>query len=146
MAAATVYLKGKVNWAKVRQPDPKYGNYTVDLYPDNDSVDIWVKSEAQTAFKTNADTQEKYLVLRRPDVKLVGKELVKYGPPEVLNADGSALDAETLIGNGSEVTCKLTVYDTAKGKGTRLEAVRVDTLVPYAKREVLGLKDGDLAF
>lgn len=144
MAVATVYLKGKVNWAKLNKPDEKYGNYTVDLYPDEASKEAYAKSEAQTAYKTNEDTKEQFLILRRPDVKLVGKELVKYGRPEVLDKDNQPWDMENLIGNGSVVTCKLTVYDTAKGKGSRLEAVRVEEHVPYAKREVIG--EVDLAF
>jgi hypothetical protein len=38
------------------------------------------------------------------------------------------------------VTVKVDVFDTRKGKGTRLEAVRVDKLVPYidnSKKEIL---------
>jgi hypothetical protein len=35
------------------------------------------------------------------------------------------------IGNGSTVTAKLSIYDSKFGKGTRLEAVRVDEHVPY---------------
>jgi len=137
MATTTVYLKGTCKWAKMAKPDPKYNNYTINLYPDAASVALWKQSEAQTAFKTDEDGD--YLVLRRPDFKLMGKEIVTYGPPEVLSKDNK--EFSDLIGNGSEVICKVTVYDTAKGKGTRLEAVRVETLVPYAKREVLGNLD-----
>jgi hypothetical protein len=142
MASMTVYVKGKCEWAKLTKPDPKYNNYTINMYLDPESVKVWKESEAQNKTYTNKETNEEYITLRRPDFKLVGKEVMTFGPVEVLDKDNKPFT--DLIGNGSEVTCKVTVYDTAKGKGTRLEAVRVETLVPYAKREVLG--NVDLAF
>ena len=35
------------------------------------------------------------------------------------------------IGNGSEVTIKVAAYSSVKGKGHRLEAVKVENLIPY---------------
>jgi hypothetical protein len=55
--------------------------------------------------------------------------LVTYTPPEVLDKDNQPFTK--LIGNGSTVTCKVIIYDTIKGKGHRLEAVRVDDWVEY---------------
>jgi hypothetical protein len=51
--------------------------------------------------------------------------------------DGEEKDFEdpTRIGNGSTVTCKISVYDTQLGKGHQLEAVRVEELVEYVKTE-----------
>ena len=58
-------------------------------------------------------------------------------PPEVFDKDNQPIDPTT-VGNGSKATVKLSVYDTGYGKGSRLEAVRVDELlvfVPEVKGE-----------
>jgi hypothetical protein len=54
-----------------------------------------------------------------------------------------------IIGNGSEVTIVVSTYDYdnkfGKGKGSRLEKVRVDKLVKYEKEEARS-NDPDIPF
>ncbi len=114
-------------WAKVRKPDEKYQNYTIDLYMTPAS---WKEFKASGLSMTPKRSDEgEFVTFRRPESKLIKNEVVTFGPPSVLNPDET--EFEGLVGNGSEVTIKVVVYDTMKGKGHRLEAIRVDKLVPY---------------
>lgn len=128
MATKIIYLSGSAKWAKVRTPDEKYDNYTIDLYPTKDAWGEFKASGMEVRPKRD-DKGVEFITLRRPNRKLIKGELVEFGPPKVLNPDETVF--EGLIGNGSEVTVRVAVYDTQKGKGHRLEAVRVDTLIPY---------------
>lgn len=133
MATTTIYLTGTCKWAKVHKPDEKYNKYSIDLYVDDKNRDIIVQSGSQATVKHDADGQ--YVRIRRNPFSLVKGELKDWGPPTVLDHDGKPLTSN--VGNGSKVTCKVVVYDTIKGKGTRLEGIRVDELVEYNK-------DGDV--
>jgi hypothetical protein len=144
MATQIVYLTGKANWVKVDKPDPKYGHYGLDLYLDKGSMAKFEKTGC--ILKVRESDDGNFITLRRPSKKLVKGELVTFDPPELLQADGETpFDIKTnLIGNGSKVTCKVIFYDTQKGVGHRLEAIRVDDLVEYKKTVVDS--DIDVAF
>lgn len=132
MATSAVYLTGKAKWAKVYQPDDKYQNWTVQLYMDKDSLKKYQESGMSMAIKEDEEGQ--YVTFRRPMAKLIKQEMVKFAPPTVVDSDGNAFDKT--IGNGSDVTLKVLVYDTMKGPGHRLEAVRVDKWVEYIKQDI----------
>ena len=127
MATTILYVTGKAKWARLNKPDAKFNTYTLDLYLEDDELARFTRSGAQNEVRSGEDG--KFIKLRRPCVKLVKGEARQYGPPEVIDAKGQPVTCD--IGNGSVVTCKLSIYDTVKGKGTRLEAVRVDELVEY---------------
>lgn len=133
MATKTYYLTGKCKWAKLDVPDKEYGLYSIDLYPDEGS---WKKfKESGCAVQERQDDDgENYIRLRRDPKKLFD------GMPEkpekflyVTHEDGTSTyePFEKLIGNDSVVNCKISVFDTRRGKGHRLEAVAVENLVPY---------------
>ena len=133
MATQVVYLSGIAKWCKNREPDPKYGNYEVDLYLDEESWLLFEGTGSRATPKED-DEGEKFIRLRRPHQREFKDELKIYGPP------ASFLNGEPFtgnIGNGSKVTVKVEVYDTKKGKGTRWEAIRVDELVEYEGKEVV---------
>jgi hypothetical protein len=133
MSSEIFYFTGLVKWAKVRQPDDKYQNYTIDLFMDEDSWDIFNESELTLEPKEveEGEPNGRYVRFRRPETKAIKNKLVQFGPPDVLDQDNLPLPTNTMIGNGSKVTAKVLVYDSSKGKGHRLEAVRVDELVEY---------------
>lgn len=135
MASKVFYFSGKCKWAKLAKPDAKYSNFGIDVYLDAKSWDAFKKSDLQ--LKVKKDDDGSYVSFKRPVSKLIKGELVEFGPVETLDAEGDALPDGTLVGNGSDVTCKVVVYDSMKGKGHRLEAVRVDTLVEY-KNDYVG--------
>lgn len=131
MASSYYYLSGKAKWAKLFKPDDKYKNWQIQVYLDDASMKIY--DETGMSMQKKRDDDGVFVTFRRPEAKVIKDELVKFDPPAVLDADGNKLDQ--LVGNGSEVTIKVIVYDTMKGKGHRLEAVKVNKLIPYVKQE-----------
>ena len=129
MASKYYYLSGKAKWARLFTPDEKYKNYKIDLALDDASKETFVESGMTMQSKAQEDGI--FITFRRPESKVIKDELVKFDPPLVTDGDGNKV--ESLVGNGSDVTIKVVVYDTVKGKGHRLEAVRVDNLIPYEK-------------
>ena len=129
MPTQEMYFKGKAKWAKLLKPDQKYGNYQITVELTDKSLKEFVKSKLQLTIKGDNE-----VTFKRPPQKLIKGEMVEFGKPRVLSADGEPFPIEKyMIGNGSDVTVKVMVYDTLKGKGHRLEAVRVDNLIEYKK-------------
>jgi hypothetical protein len=141
MASSYYFLSGKAKWAKLFKPDDKYKNWQVQVYLDDASMKTYDESGMTMQKKTDDDGQ--FVTFRRPETKIIKEELVKFDPPTVLDNDGNKLDQ--LVGNGSDVTIKVVVYDTMKGKGHRLEAVKVTKLIPYVKQETAEVSAGAMA-
>lgn len=130
MGSKNYFLSGTCKWAKIHEPDKKYQNYGIDLFLDEESKTMFKESGLQLTVKKDEKDGE-YISLKRPTVKLIKGETVEFTPPMLLKNDNTEYEDKVLVGNGSHVTCKVLVYDTVKGKGHRLEAVRVDELVEY---------------
>ena len=129
MSTKYIYLRGPVKWAQVRKPDEKYQNYKVNVYLDEASKKVF--NEAGLRLEAKQDEDGTYWTFRRPVEKLIKGEVVKFGPPKLLNADNTDFPDDALIGNGSDITVKIAVYDSIKGKAHRLETVRVESLVEF---------------
>lgn len=132
MASEIIYVTGIGKWVKVyeSQMDTKYGEkFSVVLYPDEASINTLKAAGCRKEAKEDEDGV--FYKFDRDNRKMMKGEEVLLGPPKVLSADASNEPFTSIIGNGSKLTCKLVIYDTPRGKGTRLEAVRVDDLVPY---------------
>lgn len=130
MSNDTYYFRGIAEWAKVHKPDPKFDVYTLDLYLDKLSMSLFKDSKLQ--LQVREGERGSFIKLRRPNTKIIKKELINNGPPKVLiSRDGNYVPFEDNIGNGSEVVTRVRVYDTMKGKGHELETVAVESLVPY---------------
>lgn len=138
MATKFIDLTGKVKWVKTRKPDEKYNNWTVNFYPNDRSKRIYTDSGLQIRFKSDSDGD--FLIFRRPTEKVIKGELVKFEPPKVWDSNNQPFDG--IIGNGSEATVKVAVYDTKKGPGHRWEAIRVDKLVEYTPPAATGDGNG----
>lgn len=139
MATKIFYFTGVAFWAKVQKPDEMYDRYSLDLYLDPDSMEKFKDSGLQLKVRENENGT--YVRFSRSPTKLIKGEEVSLGKPEVLIYDAQAEDYiqfDGLIGNGSEVVCKVSVYNTQKGVGHTLEAVAVDTLVEYGGVETDG--------
>jgi hypothetical protein len=132
MASSYYYLSGKAKWAKLFKPDDKYKNWQIQVYLDDQSMATY--DESGMTMQKKQDEDGTFVTFRRPEAKVIKDELVKFNPPDVLDASGNKL--EQLVGNGSDVTIKVIVYDTMKGKGHRLEAVKVNKLVEYVKQDI----------
>lgn len=135
MATSTLYFSGDANWAKLQKPDTKFnpdGEYKIDVFLDQANLKKFADSQIQLKIRY-ADDGRPYVTFKRAVKKLIKGELVILGAPQMLDKDSNPMDPNTVIGNGSVVTVKVTTYDGAKGKAHRLEAVRVDNLIPYGE-------------
>jgi len=142
MARKNYYFSGIAKWAKVQEPQDNFDKtgkeYSIDLYLNPESLALFQESELR--IKLYEDEDGKYVKFRRPETKIIKEEAVELGKPKVMLNDGTEID--DLVGNGSEVVCKVSVYDTRMGKGHQLEAVRVDNLVEYTgEPEEIGIEE-----
>lgn len=124
------YFSGTCNWAKVHKPDDKYKNYTIDLYMDDKSKKAYKKSGLQLKNRTDKDGEE-FVTMRLASVRMVKGKPVE-AKPEVLDSEGNPMTKN--IGNGSEVTCKVEIYEFDGKVGHRLLAVRADNLVEFTDK------------
>jgi hypothetical protein len=122
-----LYFKGKCKWAQVYKPDEEYDNFKINVYLDEPSMELFKSSGLQLTPKEDEDGT--FVTFRRPNYKQIKKDLVHFGAPKVMNEAGEPL--QDLIGNGSEVVVKVVAYPSKKGKGHRLEAVKVTDLIVY---------------
>lgn len=130
MSTSTVYATGTAKWARVYrgQEDTKFGvKYSIELFPDEKSLHNLKASGSRVKARENEDGV--FFKFVRDATKEIKGEMKDLGPPKVVDSEGKAFSQ--LIGNGSKVTVKLAIYDSRFGKGTRLEAVRVDEHIPY---------------
>lgn len=128
MATSTFYFSGEAEWAKVVTPDADYdktkSSWKLNLIFDAKSLELFEKSQLALKLKKKEDGRY-YTCFRRPTKSVMRGEVVEFSPPILLKADNSPRSSEP-INNGSQVTIKVVVYDSMRGKGHRLEAVRVD--------------------
>lgn len=117
------------------------GAYVIDVTLEQDQLDIVSNSGSRINPRVGEDGV--FVKFKRrhlhPSIPALG------GPPKVVDQDDQPWNPEVLIGNGSKVEVFFTVYETSKGKGTRLEGVRVLDLVEY-EREDTGDGDSRLPF
>ena len=118
-----LYLNGTAEFARTNKSDD-YGNYSVRIALDDESLEEYKKSGIQVAIE-----EGNMVWLRRPHSKIINKELVYLGPPRVVN-DETGEDWNVLIGKGSQITVKVRAYPTQKGKGHTLDAIGIRKLVP----------------
>ena len=131
MATETHMFRGKVKWPKVYQLN-KYGKWTLDLYPDADSLDKFKALKVKNHLKKDEDGYY-FSVSRPPQVSVRGKIFALTAP---IVLDKNNIPTTVAIGNGSDVTVKVDYYSYRKGTpdqgyAMRLNSLRIDNLVPY---------------
>ena len=131
------YLSGKGKYVRMFTVD-KYGKYSLLLYLDKPSLAIWEQLKSEGILNVlKKDDDGDYVRLSRPVKKTFRGIDTVLRPPDVMDKDGKPMVANDWIGNGSDITAKLTCYTFAKqfGGGTgaaiRLEGIKVHNLVPY---------------
>lgn len=127
-----IKFKGRVTWAQVVHPN-KFGNWSLNLYPDPDSLERLRALTLKNVFKKDDDGY--YLqISRQTNIEFVKGVQTALTPPKLAMADGSPV-AER-IGDGSicEITCELRQYKVPnsekRGKAIRLYSLIVEDLVP----------------
>lgn len=103
------------------------------LYPDPKSFKEFSRVGLQQ--KRKKDDEGEFVTFRRNLLKpwkLKVGESPEFTPPKVTDEFGGDWPwSDKQIGNGSEVTVKLEVYQTDNGPGARIEGVRVDRWIEY---------------
>jgi len=137
-----VSFQGKAHWNSFPGMD-KYGKWSIKLYLDKPSVDKFRDLQAEHGILTRLqkDDEGYYTNLGRYQKKVYGIREIIFNPPVVVERDDKT-PFQGKIGHGSDVTitCELYPYTIPasggkKGRALRLEAVRVDNLVPYDAQE-----------
>jgi hypothetical protein len=148
------YLQGKVSWFRAKTAN-KWNKYSVQLHPDAKSLEIIRDLQAE-GLKNNLKKDEDgyYCNFTRPVTKeYKSGKIIAFTPVEVFDMQGQPYDGA--IGNGSDATLKIEVYEHetpggGKAKAARWVSARIDTLVPYeverdadpwTKDAVAGLKE-----
>lgn len=132
MATKFYTFKGKVAWAKVHEPDEYLGvkKWKVNFFPENEaefkSTGVQLRAKNNTNSNNNVPIGTFY-ALSRPVSKTFGDKVEQFEPPVVFDNEGNKYDG--IIGNGSVVEVRISVYDTRMGKGHRLEGIKVLELV-----------------
>lgn len=137
MSTKTHYFTGPCKWAKLKVPDEYRGEkkWKVNVYLTKDSQKLL--KQTGVPLKLREDDDGIYVTFSRPTEKTYNRdgkdETVQFSPPKVF--DGELNEIDDLIGNGSIITAKVSVFpDKGSGPSHRLEAVRVDKLVKYEEK------------
>lgn len=143
MATVTITLDGKSVFAKLKQVDEKFRpKYSIGLEPTPASL-LLMKEHKLGIEEKEYDGLKFYdfkrYVDKNPDYKdSIGN--LCGNAPKVVDKDKNPYNG--LIGNGSDVTIKLDVYDTKyANKGHRLVAVMVNKLVEYVPQDGSGVDE-----
>jgi hypothetical protein len=135
MATETVYIKGKLSWVKTHIPD-EWGKWKCTVHPDAEGLEKIRELQGQGIKNVLKKDDDGYKTsFSRPTQKMIKGKVQGLAPVEVLKKDGTPL-VECLIGNGSDGVVKLEVYEHGtpgggKAKAARLQAIRVDNLIPF---------------
>lgn len=137
MSTKYLYFSGTAKWPRLVEPDEAFGGsfykITVDL--DVESQKVFAASGLRLEPKGDNGAFE---VTFRRDTSRMKKDgsLVEFGPPKLFDNKGNPIEDRILVGNESDVTVKVEIYDTKKGVGHRLAAVRINKLVEYNPNEI----------
>ena len=142
MATQNIKIRGKAFWARVQEDNFDSYNgldfYKITVVPDDASWDRFRKAQFLLTPKAVGDDNEEGITFRRnvePKLfknKTTGKiEELGGGPPKVVDDNDEPYDG--LIGNGSIVEVTVAAFDLKmrKGRGHRLEKVKILDLVQY---------------
>lgn len=134
----TVFVEGKVYWAKIIGSKSLHDNYDGDgrqwayeLVPDD--ITFLKEHRLLDRLKDKDDPMNpgkgEFLALKKPELNKDGD---KNDPITILDSDNEPWDGR-LLGNGTRVVAKLTIADFGKGKKKAIwtQALRVEELVPY---------------
>lgn len=136
-----ISVKGKCKWAHVTRLN-RYDAWSIELWPNPEDLERIRELQAKGLKNTMRKDEDGYYTRFRrdpkKDIRLRTGEIktIIFTPPTVSMADGSPLPDGVSIGNGSDVTVVLEVYEHGtpgggKAVAARLEGVRVDNLVPF---------------
>ncbi len=130
-----IYVQGKVSWFRNKQPN-QWNKYSVQIHPNAKDLEVIRGLQAEGLKNIIKKDDDGYFTnFTRPVTKQYGTgKMQTYAPPTVTDKDGNIFEGQ--VGNGSDATLKLEVYEHAtpaggKAKAARWVSARIDNLVPY---------------
>lgn len=145
-----IYLRGKVKYFRYNKPDTKYDppRWQHVMYLDAPSLEQVRELQGQgvkNVLKKDDDgyfvTLSRHVYRDYRDRITGGIKRINFDPPEIRDSEMKPLNV--LVGDGSDVTTKMEVYEhRTPGGGTakamRWNSSRIDNLIPYEdKRDQL---------
>jgi hypothetical protein len=134
-----IELKGKLMWVRVVELN-KYGKWSLDLYPDKDSLELLRRLQAEgikNVIKLDEEGQYHVQISRPSTVEFQKGNLQSVYPPKIRDKDKQPLPDNIRIGNGSDGVVAVEVYthrvpnSEKRAKAMRLYGVEVHNLVPF---------------
>jgi hypothetical protein len=129
------YIQGKVSWFRPKVAN-KWNKWSVQIHPNADGLELIRDLQAQgLKNQLKKDEDGYYLNVSRPVTKETSTgKILTFTPVEVFDADGSPFEGN--VGNGSDVTIKVEVYEHGtpgggKAKAMRWVSARIDNLIPF---------------
>lgn len=141
MATEYFNFDGKINWTKHTTPD-QWGNWTTNLYPNApDELDRFkhLKEEKGLKNEIRKDDDGYFVILRRPQQKMMRGKVVGFDPPEIIDHEGKPFGTE-IIGNGSEANVKIELYSYTPPQrkltefAIRWSGAKINKLVKYENK------------
>lgn len=131
-----IYWQGKAKWVRAVTPDLTYNKWNFVLYPDEKHLEEIRELQSKGVKNVLGKDDDGWKInISRPTQRVWKGKVIAFAPPRVVDATGMPLDG-VAIGNGSDVTAEIEVYQhgTPSGKkahAIRWESLRVDNLIPF---------------
>ena len=156
---ATVFVSGKISWAKILgEPVPNFNKdgreWTFEVELDEAGLQKIIQNGLTDRIKGrgyNIGTKAQHKE-REPFIQLKRTEFTKDGNPNtpirIYDSEGEAWDNDSKIGNGSTGDVKLDIrdYGVGKKKGMYPVALRINNLVEYESSEFSTMDNGQPDF
>lgn len=143
-AASTIMeLKGKLMWCRLTELN-KYGKWSLDLYPDTESLEKLRRLQAEgikNVMKLDDEGQYHIQISRPAQIELQKGQVQSVTPVKVRTKDKQPLPDNIRVGNGSDGIVAVEVYthrvpnSEKRAKAMRLYGVEVENLVPFEVTE-----------
>jgi hypothetical protein len=135
MATYTAIWQGKVKYCRPLTLDEMGNDYATQFYPNKqalDEIQALINGSPPIKNKLKQDEDGNYYIRLSCKPTKVIKGVTKEFRVVVLEADGMTAMSRP-IGNGSDVTVEVEVYNYRQGEGKaiRWKQIRVDNLVEY---------------
>ena len=132
-----VYLSGKCKWAKGLLAPSQFKKYSFKLNLDNPSLSIVLDLKKKGIKNEVSKDEDGYWInLSRPSEINIRGAMRGIEPPVIITSENIPWNKDKMIGDGSDVTCKVAVRNWKSpfgvpGVSIRLESVRIDNLVEF---------------
>lgn len=130
-----IYIQGKVDWFRPKVPN-KWNKWSVQIHPNDKGLEIIRDLQAEGLKNMiKKDDNGYFTSFSRPVTKeTAAGRILSFTPVEVFDKDGKPFDGN--VGNGSDATLKIEVYQHAtpgggKAKAARWVSARIDNLIPF---------------